>query len=116
LLLLIVALDKTLHVRDARTDWRCATEDLQIHTREMMVRIGIKLSLELSEWLRRNHRIVDIGVSLRAVQAVYALVDRHERAEHVIERAVFHHKHDDVFQIVQAYRHSALNPPRSKHE
>ena len=66
----------------------------------MMVGIGIELALELGERLGGRRGARRVGIGLRPVEAVDARVGRLQRTEHVIEGAVLHHQHDDVFQFV----------------
>ena len=66
----------------------------------MVIGIRVELTLEFSERLGQGGLAGRVGIELRPVEAIDAGVRRFQRTEHVIEGAVLHHQHDDVFQFV----------------
>jgi hypothetical protein len=72
----------------------------------MVIGIRVELSLKFSERLGWGRVAGRVGIGLRPVEAVDAGVSRFQRPEHVIEGAVLHHQHDEVFQFVESRRHA----------
>ena len=69
----------------------------------MVVRVGIKLALIRR---RRRHRHRDarrVRVSLMTRQPVDGWIGGTERPQHVIERAVLHHQHNDVLKVLDSW-------------
>ena len=99
---------ESLHVGGSPSTGRAAI-DLHIHCRKVMVGIGIELSLKLRQSLRPYGILVCVGIGERVgVDSVDRRILRFQRPQHVIERTVFHHQHDDVLQLVEAWWHGNL--------
>ena len=76
---------------------------IKVDGREVMVRIRLQLRLKRSLRLRL-HGIavrVRVGVAGRIIDSA----DAGQRSQHVVERTVFHHQHNDVLEFVQACCH-----------
>src|SRR4029077_6474850 len=107
-LLVEVAGDEALHAGHVAT-----VEDLLVDRRKVVVRVRRELALILG--LRRDlpDRSGCVRVRFVAAQPVDRIVLFEEPAEHVIERAVLHHEHDEMFEIVEAWRHKRRTPKKS---
>ena len=97
--------DETLHRRDVST-----VEDLLIHIDEVVTGIGIELALVLRAILNRDDGARGVRVAFVPGQSVDARIRGLERPEHVVERAILHHQHDEVLEVVQACRHTCDAP------
>jgi hypothetical protein len=106
-LLVEVAGNEALHARH-----RAAVEDLKVDGREVVVRIGRELALILGFRLHLHDLSRRIGIGFGAAKAVDGVVLLKEPAEHVVERAVLHHQHDEVLEIVEAWRRHKASAPR----
>ena len=104
LLLLEIVLHKTLHGCHALAAL-VAIEDLLVHGGKGMVGVRIELALKLGERLHEDLVSLRVGVGLRSVHAINLRVHRLQRSQHVVERAVLHHEHDNVLQSVEAWGH-----------
>src|SRR5713226_1485244 len=92
-LLLVVALDETLHVCDAPIALLSA-KYLQVHPGEMVIGVGVKLPLKLRKRLDGYYLAADTGVRFVSGEAVDPGVERLQASEHVIEGSPAHHQHD----------------------
>ena len=72
-----------------------------------MVRIRIKLALKLGQRLFYDGVPVHVRVAEVIRNPVDPIVLRRQRAQHVVKRAVLHHQHDNVLEVIQSgWRHS----------
>ncbi len=67
-----------------------------------MVGVGIELALVLGQGLDRGSTTGGVGIRFRSGEAIDVGVVGVERSEHVVEGAVLHHQHDDVFQLLDS--------------
>ncbi len=104
LLLLEITLNKSLHGGHTRGAL-VASENLLVHGREMVVGVRIELALKLGKRLHEDLVSLCVGVELRAVHSINLRVHSLQRSQHVIERAVLHHEHNNVLQGVEAWGH-----------
>ena len=91
--LLEVAADEPLHGGGGP-----AVEDLPVDRCEIVVWIRIELALVLRQRGHGRHAARGVRVALRAGQAVDPRVDRLQRTQQMVERAVLHHQDDDVLE------------------
>jgi hypothetical protein len=61
--------------------------------------------LKLGKRLYEDLVSLRVGVGLSAIHSVNLRVNRLQRSQHVVERAVLHHEHDNVFQSIEAWGH-----------
>jgi hypothetical protein len=106
--LLEIALDKPLHLRRPIVHAQRIAEDLQIRALPRMVGIGIQFALCRRRRLHRLLVAVRVRIGLVAVQSVQRRPILLEIAQHVVERPVLHHQHNDMFELVQSRWHAAL--------
>ena len=99
LLLLKVALDKALHGGGA-VGTGLVAEDLLVDGWKVVIGVGVELALVFGERLDGCGSVGRVGVGLVAGKTVDVGVDRVERSEHVVERAVLHHEDDDVLELL----------------
>ena len=104
LLLLKIILDKSLHGGHARGAL-IADENLLVYSRKRMVGVRIELALKLGKRLHKDLVSLRVGVGLRAVHSINLRVHRLQRSQHVVERTVLHHEHDNVLQGIEAWGH-----------
>jgi hypothetical protein len=104
LLLVVIALHKSIHRRDGGRSWGSVVQ-LLVHCRKVVIRIGIELALPLRQRHHLRGFICRVEVALVSREAVDPGIDCLQRPEHVVKGAVLHHQYDDVLQVVQALRH-----------
>src|ERR1022692_2238874 len=108
-LLLVIRLDEALHVGSGGAG---IAENLQVHVRIVVPRIGLELALIFRQRLDRRQRAGGVGIRLGAVHSVDAGILRHHVPEQMIEGTVFHHQHDDVLELVDSGLGHQMGPLR----
>ena len=99
-----VALHKALHVR-CSTRAGVAAKDLQIDGREVVVGVGVKLSLEVRQRLRLDHGARGVRIAKPGGDAVDPRVHRCERTQYVVKGPVFQHQDNNMPQLIQSKGH-----------
>jgi hypothetical protein len=67
-----------------------------------MIGVGIQLALERGLGLHFDRLVCGVRVSFSASEPVDPLVFGMERPQHMIEGAILHHEHHNVFQVIQS--------------
>jgi hypothetical protein len=68
----------------------------------VVVGIGIELALIFGLRQDRGLSAGGVGIGLVAIEPVDGWILRLQGAEHVVEGAVLHHKHDDMLELLDS--------------
>src|SRR5512133_1767780 len=93
LALMKIAFYKALHIGRS---FSVITKNLQVDSGEVVIGIGIELSLKFRQGLNRSWVSTGIRIAFGSGQSIDTPVLLLEGTEHVVERAVLHHEYDDV--------------------
>jgi len=104
-LLVEVAAHETTHVRGAVgiLSGGDAAEDLEVGRGEVVVGVGIELTLILGGGGNRDGHAGGVRIGFLPGEPVDFGASGVERSQHVVKGTVLHHQHDNVLQILYAW-------------